>query len=67
MDTELWHCQEHFVAIINVRDFLSVNKTRTSNRDSLLAKEMDCGAVPQFPFPGNPEPVYTCGHTYCHE
>ena len=27
----------------------------------------DCGTVPQFPFPGNPEPVYTGGDVYCHE
>ena len=29
--------------------------------------KMDGGAVPQFPSPGNPEQVYTCGHMHCYE
>ena len=43
VDTEQWHCQEHFEAYIN----------------SSLVNKADSGAVPQFPFPENPEPVYT--------
>ena len=27
----------------------------------------DRGAVPQFPFPGNPESDYTCVHLHRHE
>ena len=27
----------------------------------------DWGAAPQFSFPGNGEPVNTCGHLHCHE
>ena len=35
--------------------------------DSSMMNKADCGAVQQFPFPGNQEPVYTCGHLHYHK
>ena len=38
-----------------------------SHRDSSMVNKADWGAVPQFLFPRNPGPDYTCGHLHCHE
>ena len=32
-----------------------------------MVNKADYGVVPELSFPGNPEPVYTCGHMHCHE
>ena len=60
VDTEQLRCQEHFGANTDVwRVCFSVKKTGKSQRDLSLVNKTDCGAVPQFPFPGIPE-VGTC-------
>ena len=68
VDTEQWHCQEHLEAPIDVcRYFISVMSTGKKPRDLSLVNKVKLGAMPQFRFPGNPEPVYTCGHLHCHK
>ena len=68
LDTEQWRCQEHFGANIDFRRVcFSVKETRKNHRDSSPVNKMDCGAVAEFPFPGIPKPVYTCGHMHSHE
>ena len=37
---------------------------RKNHRAASLVNKVDWGAVPQFLFPGNPGPVYTCGHLH---
>ena len=66
VDTENWHCQQHFGANIDVWIDCFFSKI-TKKKSQSLVYTADCGAVPQFPFAGNPEPVYTCGHQHCHE
>ena len=51
VDTEQWHCQEHFQAHIDVwRDCISVKQTGKRYKNSSLVNKVDLGAVPQVQF-----------------